>query len=581
MKRAFLWLDNISLNKKLFMIYVLCIFVPIITFVSLFYSSMNRELKQKRVSELNESLLRIKYGISKEIEIAKSLSDRLLLNESYYTLFENTEESVASRYEYRRKWDQAIQQHLVSNPKVDNITLYTTNHLLFFGGSIQPLTEANKNESWYKELVASGKNMIVTTIPETGRDKVSIVRYMNYALLNNIDVLRISLDENVFAQLALEEAQNAGILQAELYDQHGKPIFTINKGIQEQEGISLKDSFAQSGLLGGWSIMIRGSSSLLTPELQHLKTRFIFLMMGSLMVTSFIIYLITRSMIYRMRILSQQMRNIKMNRFDVISHSPGNDEIGMVIIQFNMMVARMENLISEVYEAELQKNRFLVEKLNAERNALYSQINPHFLYNTLNVMMAKSMLKQEYETVSIIRSLSKLFRRLTVWGSDLIPLGEELEFIREYLNIQKYRFEDKLQYEIEMEHGVGLLLIPKMCLQPLIENACVHGIEKKRTMGTIKLQILDIEDTLSIEISDDGPGMSNEKLDELKKRLEGNYENHKSVGLHNVYKRLGMYYGDDLDFRVISQLGHGTSIFIRIPLLSIRQQGDKYDNETT
>ena len=241
-----------------------------------------------------------------------------------------------------------------------------------------------------------------------------------------------------------------------------------------------------------------------------------------------------------------------------------------------------EDLIQEIQEIILsldtmaiqQKNAEILMK-NAEINNLQDQINPHFLYNTLEVIRGEALTKGDRKIAEMTASLANYFRYNISRKEAFVFLKDELKNCMNYFNIQKNRFGDKISCEIlyhdTEENRIGNCYIPKLILQPIIENAIYHGLELKMGEGSIKIHITEAEGSLIIHVVDDGLGMPQEKVDELNNDYnflgEDASEYHNGVAVQNIKKRLKLYWGKQAYLLVISELGEGTQVVIRMPLL--------------
>jgi two-component system sensor histidine kinase YesM len=206
-----------------------------------------------------------------------------------------------------------------------------------------------------------------------------------------------------------------------------------------------------------------------------------------------------------------------------------------------------------------------LERRQAEINALQSQINPHFLYNLLESIRMRSVLKKEAETARIIKYVSRMFRRLLMWDDEMITIKEELNYIEEFLEVQKYRFGDKLTYDISVDNAVNGIKIPKMIYQPIVENACKHGLEKTKNGGYVSVSVKLSDNSIICNICDNGVGISAERLRVVNGDLHGESSGNESIGIKNVYKRLNLIYGDKSQLKIESVEGEGTSVFVSIP----------------
>jgi two-component system sensor histidine kinase YesM len=226
------------------------------------------------------------------------------------------------------------------------------------------------------------------------------------------------------------------------------------------------------------------------------------------------------------------------------------------------MIGKIKDLLdSKIKEQENLKK--------AELRALQAQINPHFLYNTLDTIIWMAESKKTDEVIKIVSALSDFFRISLSKGMDWITIGEEVERIRSYLTIQKMRYRDILDYKIEVDEDVTQNTILKLLLQPVVENALYHGIKNKRQGGTISVRgSRKGEDEILLEVEDDGIGFTPEKLAQLRAELDdesGDIQLESGFGIGNVNKRIQLYYGKPYGLTVQSEYTTGTRVTLVIP----------------
>jgi len=236
----------------------------------------------------------------------------------------------------------------------------------------------------------------------------------------------------------------------------------------------------------------------------------------------------------------------------------GQREIVVLANSFNIMIEEIRELIDTVlYEQK--------EKRKSEFIALQTQINPHFLYNTLDSIVYLSENNMNEKVVEMVVALSKFFRISISRGKNIILLSEELEHARNYLLIQQIRYHDKFTFEFKIDEDVKNYKTVKLILQPLIENAIYHGINTEYNQGKIIIRAYAKNKHLILEVEDDGYGITDLKIQELYDRMK-NVEKSKSVGLRNIYQRLKLYYGEDTQFEIDSELDVKTIMRILIPI---------------
>ena len=198
-----------------------------------------------------------------------------------------------------------------------------------------------------------------------------------------------------------------------------------------------------------------------------------------------------------------------------------------------------------------------------ELSLIQAQINPHFLYNTLDAIVWLIETGRNEQAEEMVTSLSTYFRSFLSNGQDIVTMNQEQQHIRSYLEIQQVRYKDILDYDIQMSSAIGACLIPKMTLQPLVENAIYHGIKPKRGKGLITVTGKLADGKVTVRVSDTGAGMEEGELEKLRAQLENDEAT--GFGLVSSYKRLQLMYGADCEFTIESRQGEGTAITIRIP----------------
>ena len=231
--------------------------------------------------------------------------------------------------------------------------------------------------------------------------------------------------------------------------------------------------------------------------------------------------------------------------------------------QLRALGAGLERMVIQLNEQRELTQREHDRLRSMELALVQAQINPHFLYNTLDAITWLIETEKSDQAVEMVSSLSTYFRSFLSNGKDIITLREEALHVRSYLEIQQVRYKDILQYEIGMDPSLDGVLVPKMTLQPLVENAIYHGIKPKRGGGTVRISSSREDGRAILQIQDDGCGMSGEALDKLRLSLEK--DEGKGFGMLASYKRLRLMYGSDLDFEIESAPNGGTCITIRFP----------------
>ena len=269
--------------------------------------------------------------------------------------------------------------------------------------------------------------------------------------------------------------------------------------------------------------------------------------------------------------LSNSMREVEKGNFEnVLLDVQGENEIDRLSANFNMMTTEIKHLMEQNVEDQRQKRK-------SELMALQAQINPHFLYNTLDSIIWMAEWGKNKEVVLMTSSLAKLLRQSISNQNELVKVEDEVEYTRSYLTIQKMRYKDKLEYDILVEPEILNYKVAKLILQPLVENAIYHGIKYKEGKGKVLIEGFLRDDELILRITDDGIGMTEEQMSHLFEKRETDTRRN-SVGVRNVHDRIGLYYGKEYGLTFESAVGEGTKVEIHIPYEK-GQAGDAYGSE--
>ena len=250
-------------------------------------------------------------------------------------------------------------------------------------------------------------------------------------------------------------------------------------------------------------------------------------------------------------------QNISDGNLDVRIQDKGNDELAYLSDNIDSMVTEIQLLLEQRQESDARKREL-------ELKMLQYQINPHFLYNTLDSIIWMAEGKKNEEVVIMTASLARLLRQSISNEDELVTVGQEIEYVRSYLTIQKMRYKDKLEFEIKADPSITQVPIIRLVLQPIVENAIYHGLKYKDSKGLLTVHGYMKGENAVIDITDDGVGMDEETLKHIYDKHKVNYRSN-GVGVYNVQQRLVLYYGKDYGIIYHSEKGKGTTASVVIP----------------
>ena len=311
--------------------------------------------------------------------------------------------------------------------------------------------------------------------------------------------------------------------------------------------------------LTGWVTFTMIPDNKLFPEASSLKQYTVVLVAVSIVLASVFLMIQALAITKPLARLKTGMKQVQDKNFDLQLENDRKDEIGELTETFNYMVNRIHILVNQVYQEKIAQK-------TAEIEALQAQINPHFLYNTLDTINWMLIDRDEMEVSAIVVALGKLMQYSMDTATSMVYLAEECRHVKDYLLIQKFRLEDKLEFTLNFDPSLETFKVPKLILQPLIENAIDHGIHHSGRPGILRVNAVRAGNRVYITVSDNGRGMTPDELYQFKRLLCNDSIGYKNIGVRNVARRLQLHFNDRCEFVVDNTLGGGLSITIVLPL---------------
>lgn len=348
-----------------------------------------------------------------------------------------------------------------------------------------------------------------------------------------------------------------GISDSEKLDSGKNPI--------EKKGYTVVSYFDYENTGNLFQVYVVKPYAIYSDSVRRTIITYVWYILLCIILSVLITFLFSNMFTRRIRFLQNKMHSVADGNFDLTEEIKGNDEIRDLYGELKKMVESMQKLINDAYKAKIQSESFKLNQVEAEFKALASQINPHFLYNTLETIRMKAYCNDDKETADLVKKLGKFMRRCLEVKDGMVTLESELEFTRSYLELQSARFGDRVSYSIYCEVERRYKILP-LIIQPVVENAFVHGIESAKSNGKISIRVFYRGERVEIEISDNGQGIPQDKLRELRGKLEKNdTSSGKSIGLTNVNKRIKMYHGGEYGLSVKTEQGEGTTVSVILP----------------
>ncbi|BDG47584.1 sensor histidine kinase [Parageobacillus sp. KH3-4] len=595
MKRRinYLRIDNLPIRYKLISLLLVITILPSIGLGSLIGWAVDRIMER----QINENTFQLINQVNKTLEFYVSN----MQNITYLVAFNpDVKRFLAGQKGIQgMNDDYSIRQFLQGlttlYPEVAGILVvnrngeYISNEM--YSRSSKPLTE----ETWYQEAVKNkgifkiiGHPMnrnVITHANYTNKEVVSVVRaILNPGTQEVEGVVLIDLKLRVIAE-ATKNVRLGKWGYLMVIDHRGENIYIPAKPFIKEiprqwfhgdfgafskkvHGQYLQFIYQRSPFTNWTTIGVFSNqeSALEIKEIRFYVTSFVFFVCLIGIGAS---YYLAYSMSRPISQLISFMKKVEAGDLTSRYHDDRADEIGVLGRNFNHMLDQIQRFISL---AEWQER----QRWEAELRSLQAQIKPHFLYNTLDTIQWMARKKGAEDIAEVVEALSKLFRIGLSKGKDIISFAEEIEHVQSYLSIQKTRYKDKLHYTFDIAPELQKLFVLKLVLQPIVENAIYHGIKQRRGPGHIWVQAEEQEGLLLIRVTDDGVGMSPEKLASLRESLsidftlgdtEKKMKNIKGYGMVNVQARLRLTFGDSYGLWIDSKEGQGTTVTIMHPII--------------
>lgn len=567
--------NNLSIGQKFLLLYVFGVFAPMVVLMAVLVGNVAKEVRQRESRNAMISFYRAATSIETQmldsIMLSNAIStDSLIASQAYRycsTPGEYYDSYIRLLLPQVRRYQNAYSR------QVNNIELYVDNPTALSGGVCMRI-EQFKTIPWIPEGY-NGETVFIPYIKQqpgsADRLQISLVRSMGSSQ-SAAGMLTIDLSmEPMHRTMEQESAYlDLYLIAPDGYQISGS---TATKTPAEQvrssgvpENAELCYELGGSTAFSGWNLygvinQLPIERSLRSSLMLCGSIGVICLALGGLLSWVF-----GHSMSRRSRELLRHMDNTMPGHFEPIPEPVGSDEIGELAMHFNTMSARLEDLIEDVYVLELQQKSLELERVCAELKYLQAQIDPHFLFNTLNGMLVMCIRNGYTELADVVRALAKIMRRMTDNSRDTVLLSEEIEFVRMVLQIEHFRFGDRLEYELCIDEAALNCTVPIMAVQGLVENACKHGIQPMSGVGRVIISAQKEASGLVLTVKDNGVSLSPEKLSQLRASLVSKQETGKHIGLQNIYRRLQLLYGQKASLTLDSTPGQGTTVTIRIPL---------------
>lgn len=582
-------LNGLKLNKKFTLVIILLVIVPISVLVGLLFYNMKENVIHENVNYMQYTMERNQDNIRKNIDSVNMTTQFFLNDDALLQVLDNsvTGESMTTEelMEFYHSDIASLERLVNNNTLLYGVRVYAVNDnvqemmpILYDHSRMENMEWASKEnyEGWnynYQDRLFANWNRteiasLVTKIENYETGFIGVIETavtmedMFPSLFENIenewscfisDEGSLYFGDNKqeisekFVQNELEQGLEPDGIHT-VYEKQGRKHYIVSyMYVREMKGTLLSVQDITGNI---WRVY-------------RMRNIFVAVMLVIVVGLTFLINYIVQRLLKHFYEILKAIRTVQKGDLSVRIENNGTDEMGELGEQINKMLDRIEQLIKESVDREL-----LVK--NSEIRALQNQINAHFIYNVLESIKMMAEIDEEYAISDAITSLGKLLRYSMRWVSGNVLVEEEIEYIKNYLALMNLRFDYEINLSLNIPESILNQEIPKMSLQPIVENAIYHGIEQLAEDTTIYIKGIEEAGDCLIEITDAGQGMNEEEVEQLKKKIAGEIETSggsgNGIGLKNVQDRIHMNFGSEYGIGIASKLGCYTKVTVRIPM---------------
>lgn len=583
---------NAKVQRQFLLIFLLIVAVPLLA-IGLFLLILSKqELKERYLEQIDADNVRVRSIMLDATMNAYNISEQLASDTELLTLLNRDYETIRDKIQYLDSY-HGLDQALASTASISHLTIYTPNETLGNYSYYQTFSSHDKNSRWYDKAQKSAAPFWQIHLRTDDYSnlywELTLYRRLPLVRSGEFAVLQLSMSDN-YLRNRIENTEFTTYISI-----NRDPMFYSSDRKSRGNTVPCKLDYSKSFLHDNDILHLAdgnsyiGSISTLAPYLsddtlyiisinkmalhriRSTTFHYALLVLVGFLVPCLLFILFSRYFSSRVVALRNAMHQVGSGDYNIIDHFHGNDELAEAFADLKQMIADIQKKEALVYQAELNEQKLLNQQQQMEFKMLSSQINPHFLYNTLETIRMKAFAAGNRDVANAIKLLGKSLRYvLENTGTSSTTLDKELAYINTYLSIQKIRFGDRVSYSIDTQPGLNLseYQILPLLLQPIVENAFSHGLENTEEKGEIHVSIQEESDAfLCITITDNGIGMTEEELENLRIRVQTmDMTRTRSIGLSNIHQRIRLRYGPEYGIRFISAPGEGTSVILKLPL---------------
>ncbi|MDQ0060297.1 sensor histidine kinase [Paenibacillus harenae] len=567
------YLNDMSLRMKIMILFAFVGIVPLIVTFFVSYSEIRKLAVDGQNYAENSNYEQMLMTLSKKFYHLEGVTSVIIVNKDLNVILAKKPDEMKIPEQMAVFNNVAAYSHIMeSNSEFDQIIYYINDDFILTGDDTMFRRLGDVQEMpWVKSVYANKGRSAWGVREEPGtvpRKYLALGRLLwNPTNLSEpVGIVTLNIDSNQIKQSLTKSypqqlvyiATAAGELitstgEAEYEEMHlPKPIDTDGafKSVSLKKGMY----FARGQKIGNTNLFLVSviSNEAATEAVNNIRTQMLTTYAAISFIILIFIFPVAKSITRRIFLLMNRMSQVRQGRLNELDISPSKDEVGQLISSYNYMIGSLQELLAEQFKLGQEKNE-------AELKALQSQINPHFLYNTLDMLNWMAQKGERENIQQVVYALSGYYRLILNKGEDFVTVRDEVRLSAIYMDIQMKRFRNRIQIDFDVDEEAMDCLLPKITLQPLVENAIIHGIsEKEGGTGVIRISGRLSNGRLLLEVKDDGVGYQRDPSDRRTHKGSG-------YGVKNIEKRLELYFGLPASLRFGALAEGGTCVTIDVP----------------
>ncbi|BBI36595.1 cache domain-containing sensor histidine kinase [Cohnella abietis] len=592
-----------NIRKRLVLYFLASILIPSVIITIVVYIGSTNIINKKMNELIEKNLDSARLNVQERLEFAYELTTLISFNPMIQeVLGESPSDDLSDNVTQIIKVDRALDSYYLSNYYVTSHSaivpkLYFINrpeyHKYDISSKVQDISQV-EHEPWYHNI--GTKNMAVYASPD--QDHVILSRRMfslknadryDYAALLTIELEKASFIDVLSnyrpskeSKICIMDPNNQILMSSDTVTKAEVSLLqSLQKGADTAQIMDLNKGKAIVTVKTldniDWKIVNITNLSEVNSDQTQLTRNVVLLLLLCMTTALLAAFFLSRNISSPITKLVKSMRNVRGNNFDIDITYNKKDEFGYLILQYKQMIGQIKDLIEKLYVSDLNKQRAELHAKDAELKVLQAQINPHFLYNTLDSINMYAIKYNAPVICRMINSLANFYRYSLSKGREIITLEEEISHTNSYLEIQSSRFGPKLRYSIQIPRELRAFKIVKLVIQPLVENSIIHGFHQKIGELEILITASRIADKIVISIIDNGVGAD---VDDLNRLLTSNCEKEHSFAIKNVHQRLQNTFGEGYGIRYLRNQIEGITVEVTIPTYYSMEETDDNDSSS-